>query len=52
MPAETVVTPTPPANPYRFITWSKRDTPKTIDQIRRHNVRHAKMKAQASKGGE
>ena len=49
-PAEIEVTAPPPAvSPYRFLTWSKRDTPETIQQIRRHNATHARMTS-ATKG--
>jgi hypothetical protein len=34
-----------------IITWSRHDTPKTINQIRRHNARHARMTAQNKSGG-
>jgi hypothetical protein len=48
-PAESVViVPKAPANPYRYIKWSKHDTRKTIDAIRRHNALHARMKAKVS----
>lgn len=50
-PAEIVVAPKPPANPYRYITWSQLDTPETINQIRRHNARHARLTAQSKGGG-
>ena len=43
-PAEIVqVQPKTPANPYKYLTWSRRDTPDTIQQIRRHNALHGRM---------
>lgn len=42
-PAEIAIAPMSPAKIYKYITWSKADTPKTIDQIRRHNARHWRM---------
>jgi hypothetical protein len=50
-PAEIVATSKLPVNPYRYITWSRHDTPKTINQIRRHNARHARMTTQNKGGG-
>ena len=44
-PAEIAVAPKPAVNPYRYITWSSADTADTINQIRRHNARHARMLA-------
>jgi hypothetical protein len=28
---------------YRFITWSKHDTPETVKQVRRHNAIHDRL---------
>jgi hypothetical protein len=49
-PAE--ITAVPKINPYKYITWSRKDTPETIRQIMAHNAMHAVMQKKPRRGGQ
>jgi hypothetical protein len=34
----------PSSKPYRFIQWSRADTPETVQQVKRHNRTHQAVK--------
>jgi hypothetical protein len=34
----------PSSKPYRFIQWSRADTPDTVQQVKRHNRTHQAVK--------
>lgn len=42
----------PSSKPYRFIQWSKDDTPETVQQVKRHNRTHQAVKNAEKKASQ